>query len=291
MSVFIISSTEDPAGTNIKKQLLRLTSWEEQISFYDVPILSFPEVDDVYLITIPDRTIFHDNLDVEISKVLGKKPDMLLYLSRHSSKTGKPSLTAHPIGNYGPADFGGKPHTLVPAAPRFMTHLIRRIHEKHRMSRLGYQVCFEVTHHGPYLSTPTVFVEVGSTEVEWHLSEPAQVVATAVYDILKENRSAMDADAEIPVLLGIGGGHYAPRFTDIILERDAAFGHMIPAYHVDAGNITIDSVKTAISQTPDISGVYIHSKGLKKPQVRLFKEMLADLDIPVISSKDLPLLS
>jgi D-aminoacyl-tRNA deacylase len=171
-----------------------------------------------------------------------------------------------------------------------MTYLLRRIYEYHQKSRLRYHVCFEVTHHGPYLSTPTIYVEVGSTESEWIHHEPARIIATAVHDVITAFRTEKDFSSDIPVLIGIGGGHYAPRFTDIILERNAAFGHMIPSYHIDAGNITQETLEMAIQQTPNISAAYIHTKGLRKPQVRDFTKMLSNLDVPAISSKELPLL-
>jgi D-aminoacyl-tRNA deacylase len=290
MRVFLISSSEDPASITIKHQLLNNTEFKEQETFLDTPILSFPELNDVYLITIPDRTIYHDDLDIEINKKLGVKADLIIFLSRHSSKMKTPTLTTHPIGNYGSAEFGGKAQTLVPAEPRLMTHLLRMIYKKHSASSLGYQVCFEVTHHGPFLSTPTIYVEVGSTEIEWKQSKPAKIIASSVYETLKEFRNETNISNDMPVLIGIGGGHYAPRFTDIILERDAAFGHMIPSYHIDAGNITKRSLEITIAQTPHISAAYIHKKGLKKPQVRMIKDLLKEVDIPVISSKELPLL-
>lgn len=290
MSIFLIASTEDPAGITIKQQLLTLTQSKELSLFMNQPILQLPELTDTYLVTIPDRTIYHDNLDKELEKTSGIKPDLIIFLSRHSSKMKTPTLTTHPIGNYGSADFGGNPRTLVPAAPHTMTQLLRKIHEKHQRNPLGFKVCYEVTHHGPFLSTPTVYVEVGSTEKEWMNQEAAMIIAQAVYETILYYPSEQDYLDDISVLLGIGGGHYAPRFTDIILERNAAFGHMVPSYHIDADTITEESIKNALLQTPQVSAAYIHTKGLKKPQVRYFKEMLRNLNIPVISSKDLPML-
>jgi D-aminoacyl-tRNA deacylase len=290
MSVFIISSTEDPAGTNIKKCLLNLAEWNEYDTFRDQPILINPSLDDIFLITINERTIYQEHLDKEITSKLGISPELIVFLSRHTSKMGKPTLTVHPIGNFGSAEFGGKPHTLIPASPRLMTHLLRKMYEYHRKSHLGYQVCFEASHHGPYLSTPTIYAEVGSTETQWLLPKPAQIIASAIHDLFTEFLTEKDFSSEIPVLIGIGGGHYTPRFTDIILERDAAFGHMIPSYQIDAGTITQEILEMAIKQTPNISAAYIHTKGLRKPQVRNFRKMLSDLNVPAISSKDLPLL-
>ncbi|MBU1941867.1 MAG: hypothetical protein KKC68_08845 [Candidatus Thermoplasmatota archaeon] len=287
MSIFIIASTEDPAGTTIKQQLIQHGTWDKETTYQDEPILHCQEVPNTYLITINDRTIYHDNLDKELTQILKKQPSLLIFLSRHTSKMGKPTLAVHPIGNYNTASFGGKPHTLVPSAPYMMTNLLRKINTYHKKTPLHYQVCFEVTHHGPYLETPTLFVEVGSTPTQWIQKLPAQIIAKAIYNQITSPQN----EQSIPTIIGIGGGHYAPRFTDIALEKQVAFGHMIPAYHIDAKVITTKIVAEAIQKTPQAEAVYIHSKGLKKPQIRQFKDICKTLDIPVISSKQLPALS
>ncbi len=287
MTTFIIASTEDTAGITIKQQLIQHGTWKTETTYHDEPILHCQEAPNTYLITINDRTIYHDHLDIELTQILKKQPSLLIFLSRHTSKMGKPTLTVHPIGNYNTALFGGKPYTLVPTAPIIMTSLLRKINTYHKKTSLNYQVCFEVTHHGPYLETPALFVEVGSTPTQWVQKIPAQIIAQAVYDQITSPQNEHD----IPIIIGIGGGHYAPRFTDIALEKQVAFGHMIPSYHVDANVITTEIVVEALQKTPHAEAVYIHSKGLKKPQIRQFKDICTALGIPVISSKQLLSLS
>ncbi len=199
----------------------------------------------------------------------------------------QPSLTVHPIGNYKEASFGGKQQTLVPCSPHLMTALVRLINNNLKETTLKYQVCFEVTHHGPYLETPTLFVEVGSTENEWNKSEPAKIIAQSLLELLKKYRYEGDFSDDIPVLIGVGGGHYAPRFTDVVFEKNAAFGHMIPKYQLDMENIEFEIFEKALKQTPNAKGIYIHKKSFKKSQVTEYKKLFEKNGISVISSKEL----
>ncbi|MFW6119992.1 MAG: D-aminoacyl-tRNA deacylase [Petrotogales bacterium] len=290
MVVVIVSSLEDPASTNIKKSLLEQSKWNKIGLFDDLPVYRYSKMEDIIIVTIKDRKIRRENLDKEIRSKLEINPKQMIFISRHRSKMGKPTLTVHPIGNYGEAQFGGKPKTLVTPAPRSMTHLLRLIKKNLNPTDLDYQVCYEVTHHGPYLETPTLFAEVGSTEEEWNKKEPARIIAQSILELLEKYHYEEDFSDDIPVLLGIGGGHYAPRFTDIVFEKKAAFGHMIPSYHIKAGNIDDQMFEKALESTPNIKAVYIHKKALKKSQVTQYKKWFQNKNISVISSKELPAL-
>jgi D-aminoacyl-tRNA deacylase len=243
---------------------------------------------DINIVTLEDRKITHENLEKEVKQELGLKPKIAIFLSRHRSKTGEPTLTVHPIGNYGKAEFGGKDKALSKTAPRFMTQLLRNVKKNATIDKLYHHICYEVTHHGPYMSIPTLYVEVGSIEREWNKKEPADVIAKSLLELLNTYRYEEDLPKNIPVLIGVGGGHYAPRFTDVVFEKNAAFGHMIPSYHIDAGNIDGEMFKKALDETPNVKGVYIHRKALKKSQVTEYRNWFEEHDIPVISSKELP---
>ncbi len=286
MTVLIISSTEDPAGTNIKKELLQQLDWEEIDTFFNNPVYNSVTIKDLIMVSINDRTIFHENIDKEVEEQLGLKLKQVIFISRHSSKTGQPTLTTHPIGNYGKAKFGGNNETLIPCSPRLMTQLLREIKKNSTEAKLYHEVCFEVTHHGPFLSIPTLYTEVGSNEEEWNKSKPASIIAKSVVDLLSNFHYEADLPKDIPVIVGIGGGHYAPRFTDVILEKNVAFGHMIPTYQIKAGNINEETIKQAISKTPNAKGVYFHRKALKKSQITHYKKICKENDINVFSSKD-----
>jgi len=286
MTVLIVSSTEDPASENIKKGLLNQSSWEEVDSFYKNTVYRHCNMKDVVIVTINDRTTRHEMLDKEVEEKLGIRPKQAIYITRHKSKTGEPTLTTHPIGNYGEAQFGGKTRTLSKSSPRLMTQLLRIIKKNTEQTKLSYQVCFEVTHHGPYMNIPTLFAEVGSTEKEWEKQDPANVISKSVLELLDSYHYEEDLPSDIPVLIGVGGGHYAPRFTDIVFEKKVAFGHMIPTYQIKTGNIDDDMLEKTLNETPNVEAVYIHRKSLKKSQVSEYKKWFQNRGIPVISSKE-----
>jgi len=287
MTVLIISSTIDPASTNIKKSLLGQSIWDESGIFNGNTVYRHSTMKDVIIVTINDSKILHENLDKEVKDVLGIEAKQAIFISRHTSKTGKPTLTVHPIGNYGKAEFGGGSKILTKTSPHLMTHLLRLLKKNAKQAKLYHKVCFEVTHHGPHLDVPTLFVEVGSNEEEWAKQEPAAVVAKSVLELLDSYHCEKDLSDEMVVLLGVGGGHYAPRFTDVALEKKVAFGHMIPIYQIDAGNIDDEMFEQALLKTPNVKGVYIHRKSMKKSQVTEFKNIFEKKGIPVISSKEL----
>lgn len=287
ISVLIISSNQDIASTNIKKGLLEQSKWEEIDTFLNNPVYKNSSMEDIIIVTINDSKIKHENLENEISDKLGLKPKQAIFISRHRSKTEEPTLTTHPIGNFGEARFGGKPKTLVESSPKLMTQLLRIIKKNTQQAKLYHKVCFEVTHHGPYMHIPTLFVEVGSNEEEWKKQEPANIISKSLLELLSLYHYEEEISDDIPVLMGIGGGHYAPRFTDIILEKNAAFGHMIPTYQIDAGNINEEIFEKTIRATPKVKGVYLHKKELKKSQVTQYRKWFENRGIPAISSKNL----
>ncbi len=288
MTILIISSSEDPASTHIKNSLLEQTTWEEQGFFYNTPVYRHTSLENLVMVTIPDKKIRHENIDTEVQEQLHIDPTLAIFLSRHRSKTGEPTLTVHPIGNFSDALFGGQPKTLVPAAPNMMTHLLRLINKNLQTTDLDYKVCYEVTHHGPFLRIPTLFAEVGSTEVQWQQKEPASIIATSLLELLRTYQHEQDFPKDIPVLLGVGGGHYAPRFTDIAFQKKIAFGHMIPSYKIDEGTIDDEILEKTMQSTPNLTGVYLHKKDLKKSQVTHFRNWFEKKGVSVISSKDMP---
>lgn len=288
ISIVIVASNLDPASLNIKNQLLKQAEWIEINNFQGNIVYRHSSMKDIIIITINDRKIKHENLDQEVDEELGIKTKQVIFISKHDSKTGKPTLTTHPVGNYGEAQFGGKSRTLVESSPILMTNLLRILKWNAKEAELYHKVCFEVTHHGPYLSVPTLFVEVGSNKEEWDNIEPARVVAKSVLELLDSSNYNNSTQKDLPVLIGIGGGHYAPRFSDVVFEKRVAFGHMIPFYQIESGNINNEMFEKALKTTPNVNGVYINKKTLKKSQVSEYKQWFEDRGIPVLSSKDFP---
>jgi D-tyrosyl-tRNA(Tyr) deacylase len=291
MTIVIVSSTEDKASTNIKNRLLELNQWDCINTFFDHDVYQHAQLSDVYMVTITDKTIIHDGLEQQLNNELQIDPSQIIFISRHRSKSGEPTLSTHPIGNYSEAKFGGKTKTLTPAMPRLMTTLLRTMKQKAIENKLDHEVSYEVTHHGPFMKTPTLFAEVGSTLEEWVKEKPARVVAESVLTVLQNKKYETEYPDDMPVLIGIGGGHYAPRFSTVALKRNVAFGHMIPSYHVKPGHIDKEMLKKTLDATPQVSGVYLDRKALNKSFKKQVETWCEQLGVPLVSSKEFSLLS
>ncbi len=273
MKVIIISKP-DIASCNIFENLLNLRDWKEEGEFLTNPLYRY---DDYCIAEINDRHIFHDNVDLELIQVLGEKPKCVIYASRHRSESGRRSLTIHPIGNFGKAEVGGREQTLVPSSPQMMTQALRIL--KKKAKKLDYAVSFEATHHGPYLQTPTFFIEIGSDENAWRDEEAAKVIAETILETHTTN---------YPVGIGVGGGHYAPRITDVVLERKISFGHIVPTYAVSY--VTPEMANQVVGSTANAKKVYFHRSHLKGKQYRTLKAVFSNIGISPIRSSDLELL-
>lgn len=205
------------------------------------------------------------------------------FLSRHRAESGHPSLTVHPVGNHGPNDLGGKPRHLPPAAARDMGALLRRLRAERDAHALPHSVTYEATHHGPDMAWPTLFVELGSDEAWYNDPASGRALAAAVSDVLDGRGAAVPG---APVLVGVGGGHYVPRHTDLASEGLCDFGHFVPAYAVAREDADADLLRRAVAATPGCTGVYVHKKGLKGPERQRVKAWIEELGVAEWSRDD-----
>ena len=259
---FIVVSRQCIAAMNIKDRLLQLAQWKDTgMTFDGEAVLERVSIKDkggvsrmhFTMVSIDEYHIYAEGIDQRIANELGVQPDLIIFPSKHRSKSGKRSLTVHPIGNYGQAEVGGKDNEVSPSAPNLMTEALRQI--KAHGSGLDYSISFEVTHHGPLLTTPAFFIEIGSVEECWRDQEAAEAIANALLSL--EEKS-------YPVAVGIGGGHYAPRFSDAALNKRIAFGHMLPNYALQ--NVDERMVEKVVAATPEARFVYLHRRGELEPK-------------------------
>ncbi|MBQ3685632.1 MAG: D-aminoacyl-tRNA deacylase [Candidatus Methanomethylophilaceae archaeon] len=230
--------------------------------------------------SIPDMHIRHEDLDREIQGTF--RPDEVVVMSKHSAKSGQPALTAHPIGNYHENQYGGREGALVRPAPAAMTDALRRIVAYNDME--GTQICFEVTHHGPWLEIPTFFIEIGSDETNWGNMHAAEVLAKVLSDL--------DPDYEARKLVGVGGGHYAPRFTEVALRFRVSFGHMLPSYQTEGrDDEDVARMVRLACEATGTDSVYVHRKSMKKPEERRITAIIQSLGYETVTSADLDPLS
>ncbi len=173
----------------------------------------------VWMLRRPGLHIHDEHLDRKLPEPF--RPGALVFPSVHRSDSGIRCLTVHPLGNFGARPgFGGEPLRLVPTRPRLMVSALRRLHELGAPA--GLSVAYEATHHGPVLDQPAFFVEIAESVPAETRDRIVQPVATAIVDLTE--------DAADRVVVGIGGGHYAPHFSEVALRRHWAFGHIVPRH-------------------------------------------------------------
>lgn len=213
----IIVSTMDFASVTIRDALFRIGFWEKVHADNRFKIYRQSQFE---LVEIDDYHVFQDGIDRALEAV-GYRSEVIIFASKHRSKDGRKTLTVHHTGNFDEARFGGRPQELATAAPRAALSVIRSLKD----SVTGYNVSYEATHHGPSeLTVPSVYVEIGSTDVEWKDDKAGEIVAKAIL--------AIREDLDVPVYVGIGGNHYAPRETALALEANVAFGHIIAEHAI-----------------------------------------------------------
>ncbi len=271
----IVTSAEDVASMNIRSRLLEMADWKESGEFEGSAVLTHGNYQ---MILIKDIHLHREYLDRDVENVLGKRYDTFVFASRHRSESGLRTLTVHALGNYGNADFGGQPGKLVLTNPRLGTQallLLRRYGDG-----LGFGISFEASHHGPYLETPTFFIEIGSGPDAWPEPEPAKAIARAILDLEKEDITGDDS-----IGIGFGGGHYAPRHTDVAERMKISMGHIVPDHAI--GRVDGPMLDQIIEKTPGVSVAYFHKKAVRNPRKAELVAMLEERGVRAVRSSDL----
>jgi len=273
----IIASNADSASINLRERLLEMSSWTKcgKYDGNDMWEITVNQGDycrkGTRLISINNIHINAERIDEDYEKKENVKINNIIFLSRHKAASGKPSLTVHPIGNWGKAEYGGEEGKITPVAPKIMTGLLREI----KVNQLeGFDVCFEATHHGPLLNTPTIFLEIGSTENEWEDVLPAKALIKSLLEV-----KYIDGKN----VIGIGGGHYTPRFTEAALTHNVNFGHIVANYGIPFVNTKV--IRNAI-ESSNAKGVYFHKKAMKKSAYRQIKEELENENVTIFEQAD-----
>ncbi len=261
----IIVSKEDKAGMNIASFLTEGNGFREtDKEFKGNKILSNKGFD---LVFIDDYQLYADYLS-EL------ETDFLIFASKHKSESRKPTLTVHSLGNWGKADFGGKDKTLVQAVPRAAANYLRELQAQKEKLNLDYEVALECTHHGPYLEKPAVFIELGSSEEQWKDKKAAKAIAeTILSQTLKPNSDT--------VAIGLGGGHYCPEFTKLVLRKPYCFSHICPLYALPCLDKPL--LKQALEKGPEkVDEIVLDYKGLgRAPQKQKILELAEATSLPL----------
>jgi D-aminoacyl-tRNA deacylase len=227
--ILIVASNKDNASQHIKQQILNHYVFHEVAKTYQGNPLYATEIgeQEVILVTLSEESVRAQNLPAYYPNA-----DLIVFISRHSSQSSRPTLSVHTPGNFGGSELGGLPKKLSVAPAFAMQTALKALNLNKDKLNLKYEVSYECTHHGPSLEVPAMFVELGSSEHQWGDLQAARVVADAV--MITISNSA--APSKSPVL-GIGGTHYNQKFTKMALGNEAFFGHMIPKYAVHLADV------------------------------------------------------
>ena len=217
----IVVSRADKASAHIGEQLREVAEWTVETDDDRPDAEGGGEVWRADGVELREFEPIHIDLDGVAAAF--DDPDLLAFASRHAGETG-PLLTAHHTGNFGPAEFGGEDGQFARACPNAHKRVIEAL-ETHAPD--DYEVGMECTHHGPSdLDVPSMFVEVGSDDPQWDDPAAAEADARAILDLREVAADAPAENGSRRHLVGLGGGHYVPRFTRIVRETDWAVGHI-----------------------------------------------------------------
>ncbi len=234
--IAVIVSKRDVAGKNIARVLIEKFNFKKSLEVFDSnPSNPVFKKENFFLHYINGEQIFADYVDK-----IGA--DLFIFASKHKSAESRPSFTVHAVGNFSEAKFGGKPSTLVPINANILTQMFLLLHQKVSLTDISWSVSLEATHHGPFLSKPTVFIEIGSSLKEWNNQIACTKIAETIISTFEK------PIPEKTVAIGIGDTHYCPTFSKLLLKNNSiSLGHIIPKYH--CSNLSFLAFKEAVEKT------------------------------------------
>ena len=247
----------------------------------------FKETEDIFdnkpvysLIQNPNHIkLIHSNRDGVESKHLdeGINAELYIFASRHRAASGTPALLIHPTGNWSKVTLAGRKSELSCTSSWALNFGLRKLKEKQEKFNLDeFKVDLEVTHHGPTeLTTPLIFMELGSSEEYWIHEVGAEAVAEAIIETARG--FIQRGDFKESSYIGIGGNHYAYRFHKHLMENPDVYVSHIAAKH-SLDDLTEDVLKQAFDKTIESPvGALIDKKGARSEQRKNAIEMLENL--------------
>lgn len=232
--IHVISSTSDPASRNI----IHFIKQKSENKFK----------------TVSCESLLHYK---------GQKNSKLnIFVSKHESSAGIKSLSCHAPGNFSKAKYGGEDGTLSISNALMQSECLRKLFKLNKDNKWNYKVTLEVTHHGPSLEVPCLFVEIGSGPEQWNHKGTCSGIASVSLSLIKDYKKIMNSTKTIGI--GVGGPHYAPNFTRRLLkDKSIAIGHICPKYALKSLNK--EMFKQMIDKTvPEPTVLFLDWKGTIK---------------------------
>tara|TARA_Y100000034_G_C6883939_1_gene405554 strand:+ start:344 stop:1120 length:777 start_codon:yes stop_codon:yes gene_type:complete len=248
MEYEVIISKKDPASLNIHEALKKL-DFEGKLHL------------------IQERSIHADSVDHEA--------DFLIFATRHQSSSLKRTLCVHNPGNWGKAEMGGKDSTLPPSKASILKTTFLELQKN---NTTDYEVSAEATHHGPDINTPSLFIEIGSSQIQWKDPKAAEVIAKTIISLtstkIKKYKTA----------IALGGGHYMPSFNKILERTNIALPYVCPKHNLEFLNK--DILQQAINNSVEkIDFILLDYKGLGEHKEKV-KSLIEETKLPVFRVKE-----
>jgi D-aminoacyl-tRNA deacylase len=268
--ILLIASRKDIAGMNITKHLIKNYPFKETNES--------TKMNPIYSAQIHNKKVILKIINKETTKTQNllkqfQSLDLVVFLSRHCSSSCKPTFSVHTPGNLHTADIGGLPKRVSISPGEAMKNALKALEYFRDGSELDFDVSYECTHHGPSLNIPAMFVELGSSKIQWHDSKAAEIVGhAAILAISKFKISNKNA------VLGIGGPHYNHKFTNLALTSETIFGHIIPKYviqHLDS-DILFECVQKTLE---NVDCAILDWKGIKSSEKTHLLQILRDINL------------
>lgn len=243
MKILLICSKNDQASVNFFETLT-----SKNFNFRKIKENHWI-LDNIDLILIEKTHLYIEEKD--IFSYLKEKDTQLIFLSKHSTLSEqKPrTISAHAVGNWNTAEYGGKNETLVKTNPIIIRELLFNLHHN-KPKNIKYEVKQEATHHGPYLEYSTFFVEIGSDVNAWNDKIVCEYVCKELINYLSNEH--LDKK-EYKKAVGFGGSHYCTKFNKYTFDKNNmfCFGHIIPEYAIK--NTTNEKLKLLLEQAKEKS--------------------------------------
>lgn len=266
--IALIASSNDDAGLNMVNFL---TSKEDfKISNRDPLTYESCKYQSVKLyLTTRDLLFLEDHYT-------GELPTSYIFLSRHRSASGIPSLTCHSTGNFSQDNsYGGKSNELGIANPSMLKAYLNELY-RNRSLVPNYQITLEATHHGPTsFKGAVLFVEIGSGPEQWKDSSAAEVVCNSILKVFHSYQKSASR-----VALALGGKHYPEKLNKLLHETDFSVAYIATKNNLQFINYKMIQQMLARS-TERITHAILDWKGLGEYK-RSVLDTIAKTDLEIV---------
>lgn len=199
-----------------------------------------------------------------------------IFLSKHRSDSGIPTLTCHCTGNFAGNPYGGNEREIAISYPSLQKEYLRAITAEAKARAPGYDVVIEATHHGPTsLKKPVLFVELGSSEKQWGDRNAASAICDSLLAVVGRGRyqqksaaAAESAKSGRKVGVALGGTHYPAKFNRLLLDSEFCLAAVASKHSLEAVDESMLAQMIAKSVEP-VTHVILDAKGLGSHKDRI----------------------